>query len=409
MTSHIYIITDGRNTKIGITTDLGKRVAAYKTHNPNFRLFRTFEADLKEAKWIEKVIIGAFKDDAVGEGKEWFAVGPETVERYVSVLMSKPAGAEVLPSMHDIPLTSEAYTLQEAIRKDIDDAGRRGAYDNGRRLWELRRVFSELGSTFGKAESPAARRIEKEIEALSAKLEVADRDARLNKERLSELFADRVGLGMPSHKVPDGTIRVGGMSVDWEHCSPDSEIVRSAVRGDFRMPLDDHTEQFCHMSRLASGHWAALWTARVSMPYLPKLAGREAWEEISAAAESMGWRCSIHDEWSWHSPGETGLVLYQRKTPVRAFIEQWEGSFRKWAVERRKALIMDAKGDKAFAKVLDDLADDSTFPLAVRSWDELLETYFDRYWKFEMPDELKYAYRALLEKWLSQAKGPGSN
>ena len=408
MTSHIYIITDGRNTKIGITTDLDKRVASYKTHNPNFRLFRTFEADPKDAKRIEKVIIGAFKDDAVGEGKEWFAVGPETVERYVSVLMFKSAEAEVLPSMHDIPLTSKACVLQEAICKDIEDVGCKGVADDARRLWGLRQEFGErFGPNSGKTDSPAAHKIKTEIDALSAKLEELDREARSKKERLSELFADRIGLGMPSPKISEGTIRVGGMSVNWEHCDPDSEIVRSAVRGSFRMPLDDHAEQFFHMSRLASGHWAALGTARVSMPYLPKLASREAWEKISAAAESMGWRCSIHDEWSWHSPGETGLVLYQRKTPVRAYLDQWEGSFRKWAVERSKALIMDAKGDKAFAKVLEDLAYDSTFPLTVRSWDELLETYFDRYWKFEMSDELKDAYRSLLEKWLSQSKRSG--
>jgi hypothetical protein len=37
--------------------------------------------------------------------------------------------------------------------------------------------------------------------------------------------------------------------------------------------------------------------------------------------------------------------------------------------------------------------------LAVRDWDELAETYFDRYWESEMPERFKSAYRILWEKW----------
>lgn len=85
---------------------------------------------------------------------------------------------------------------------------------------------------------------------------------------------------------------------------------------------------------------------------------------MASVAEDLGWICSTHDDWSWHDPGRTGLILWQPKTPVRTLLERWDGSFRKWVVERRKALLMEAKGHKDFAKVIDDLSGDETFPLA---------------------------------------------
>lgn len=197
-------------------------------------------------------------------------------------------------------------------------------------------------------------------------------------------------------------MRTGGPGVDWRHCDPASDSVRKYVRESLlRLPLDDHTERHFHLSRLASGSWTAICTALVSQPSLPQLDDTAAWERMASVADGLGWICTTHDDWSWHDPGRTGLILWQPKTPVRTLLEQWDGSFRKWVIERRKTLLMEAKGNKDFAKVIDDLSGDETFPLAVRDWNELVETYFDRYWEFEMPDRFKAAYRVLWEKWAS--------
>ena len=399
ITSHIYIIQDGRNSKIGITSDLKKRIDSYKTHNPNFLLFRAFEADAAHVKRIENAIIAAFKDKAVGEGKEWFAVPPETIERCVLAFMPFDDGDALPPSAHEIPLTSSARRTLEELRAALDAAGSKAGNDEAHRLWKLRSDWNErFGGNPEKAGSPGAKKAKAEIDE---KVSVRSDAIRAGKDRLAELFADAARLGLPSHRVPEGTVRTGGLGVDWRHCDPASESVRQAVRGGLCLPLDDHTDKCVHLSRLASGSWAAICTACVSQPWLPQLENAEAWEQMASVADNLGWICSTHDDWSWHDPGRTGLILWQPKTPVRTLLEQWDGSFRKWVVERRKTLLMEAKGDKNFAKVIDDLAGDETFPLAVRDWDELVETYFDRYWEFEMPDSFKAAYQGLWEKWLS--------
>lgn len=399
MASHIYIIQDGRNSKIGITSDLKKRIDSYKTHNPNFLLFRAFETDAANAKRIERAIIAAFKDEAVGEGKEWFAVAPETVERCVLAFMPTDDEAHP-PSAHEIPLTGEARRTLSELRAALDAAGSKAGNEEAHRLWKLRSEWNErFGGDPTKAGTAGAKKVKAEIDELDARVSVRYDAIRSGKNRLAELFADAARLGLPSHRVPEGAVRTGGLGVDWAHCDPASDTVRKIVREGLRLPLDDHTERHFHLSRLASSSWAAICTARVSQPWLPQLDDADAWERMASVAEDLGWICSTHDDWSWHDPGRTGLILWQPKTPVRTLLEQWDGSFRKWVVERRKALLMEAKGHKDFAKVIDDLSSDETFPLAVRDWDELVETYFDRYWEFEMPDRFKDAYRVLWEKW----------
>lgn len=401
MPSHIYIIQDGRNSKIGITSDLKKRIDSYKTHNPNFLLFRAFEINAPTAKRIESAIVVAFKDKAVGEGKEWFAVAPETMEKCVLAFILPDEGNILPPSAHEIPLTNDARQALADIHEALSASGSKEGNDEAHRLWKLRMDWNEqFGSAPSEAGSAGARKAKAEIDALDAKVTARSDAVRNGKDRLAELFADAARLGLPTHRVPDGTVRTGGLGVDWQHCAPGSEAVRQAVRGGFRLPLDDHTERYFNLSLLASRSWVALCTARVSQPWLPQLEDAEAWERMASAAEDLGWICSVHDEWSWHAPGETGLILWQPKTPVRTLLERWDNSFRKWVVERRKTLLMEAKGDKDFRKVIDDLAGDETFPLAVRDWDDLVETYFDRYWKFEMPDRFKAVYRVLWEKWM---------
>lgn len=399
MASHIYIIQDGRNSKIGITTDLKKRIDSYKTHNPNFLLFRAFETDAANAKRIERAIITAFKDEAVGEGKEWFAVAPETVERCVLAFMPSDTEAHP-PSAHEIPLTGEAWRTLTELRAALDAAGSKVGNDEAHQLWKLRTDWNErFGGDPAKAGTVGAKKARAEIDELDARVSVRSNAIRAGKNRLAELFSDAARLGLPSHRVPEGAVRTGGLGVDWRHCDPASESVRKIVREGLRLPLDDHTERHFHLSRLASGSWAAICTARVSQPWLQQLEHSEAWDLMSSVADDLGWICSTHDDWSWHDPGRTGLILWQPRTPVRTLLEQWDGSFRKWVVERRKALLMEAKGHKDFAKVIDDLCGDETFPLAVRDWDELVETYFDRYWEFEMPGRFKAAYQVLWMKW----------
>lgn len=66
MSGHIYILTDGINTKIGITISLDKRMSSYNTHNPNFYTYKVYDCDIEEAKKVEAVIKTYFKDRIKG-------------------------------------------------------------------------------------------------------------------------------------------------------------------------------------------------------------------------------------------------------------------------------------------------------------------------------------------------------
>lgn len=137
-----------------ITSNLKKRIDSCETHNPNFLLFRAFETN--------RAIIAAFKDEAVGEGKEWFAVAPETVERCVLAFM--PADAEAHPpSAHEIPLTGEARRTLSGLRAALDTAGWVAGNDEAHRLWKLRPDWNErFGGDPAKAGSAGAKKAKAE-------------------------------------------------------------------------------------------------------------------------------------------------------------------------------------------------------------------------------------------------------
>lgn len=147
------------------------------------------------------------------------------------------------------------------------------------------------------------------------------RKAEAKKEEMAETFAIAFGLGIPRHKLPDQAQIVirQGLAIDMAHCAdPDtSELVWNGVRkGHFNLPHDDHGYPFYHLVRLDTGHYVAICTAYVSMPYLAAIEKPEAVREMVDAAKEIGWFCTMHHQWSWHAPRNTGLVLYQPQTPA---------------------------------------------------------------------------------------------
>jgi len=135
MTSHIYILTDGVNTKIGITTDLVKRMASYNTHNATIQLVKKYPCAEDEAKRVETAIKNIFKNQLTGKSKEWFSVGADVVDRFVSNLLEKPLTSNVLPSLHGAKLTDEAWELKEEISKPV--------VARGKTDYQLRQKFAE--------------------------------------------------------------------------------------------------------------------------------------------------------------------------------------------------------------------------------------------------------------------------
>lgn len=358
MSGHIYILTDGINTKIGITVDLDKRLSSYNTHNPNYQTFKTYPCDIEEAKRIEIIIKQMFKNKLSGKSKEWFNVRPEIVNRYVSVMLEKSTETDVTPAMHGVKLTNEAFELKQKITR-----------------------------------------------AVEKKEQVSSDEFYSRKETFAELFASRFGLGIPQHKLPEDIVIRDGLCVDISYCDKKSNLSKKGVRDNYvRMPYDDHTYSFYHLIKLASGHYVAVCTARVSMPYLPTIEGKK--DEIIEAANQVGWHATFHHDWSWYYPDESGLILFQQQTSVSRKLNLWDSSFRKWVIERSEILKQEKFKDKdALEKAIEDLVDDCTFPLEISNYQELCDKYLEPFWGIVNSDDeeekhwLKDAYALLLDKW----------
>ncbi len=353
--AHIYIVEDGQNTKIGITTDFEKRMASYVTHNPTARLFKSYPCTLVDAKKIEQAIKTTFKNQLSGSSKEWFSVNPNIIDRYVSALLYTNVSDDVFPSMHGVQISNEAYELLCKLSTAIEDKTR-----------------------------PKTRPI---------------------KEAVAEIFSIKFNLGIPEHKLPEEIVFKDNISVDFNHCNPKSKLVIDGIKSNLNnMPFDDHCFRFFHLSRLSSGHYGALCSAKVSMPYLEAIQKREDLDKAVAAATDLGWYCTLHNDWSWWYPNKTALILYQPKTPALNRLALFDKSFRKWVIERQAILKHEPYSNREdLEKVIEDTVYDNTFPFDVESFKELCDKYLTPFWGIRIDDEydewLKDAYCYLFERW----------
>jgi hypothetical protein len=358
MTAHIYIIRDGDKTKIGKSTNLDRRLPAYKTHNPNHEVFKTYPCEEDQAHRIELLIKQAFKDKLVGQGKEWFSVPAEEIDRVVrSLLETSNSASDAMPSLHGVKLTPEAHDLLGEIHKAVEKG------ENSRPL----------------------------------------------KDRFAEMFGKAFGLGIPLHKLPDSILAREYLFVDLNHSAgPESESVRTAVTKVPSFPHSDHCWHFFHLLKLSSGHALAVCTAEVSMPYMKALKG-DTEREVFNHAKELGLWATFHHDWSWWYPAKTALILWQPKTPVSQMMTRWDKSFRKWVMERREVLrFEDYEDADALLRTIEDVCDDKHFPLDFQNYEDLQAKYLGPFWHFmsdtqmidhEWQDDRAMAMRFLVQRW----------
>lgn len=365
MSGHIYILVDGLSTKIGITEQsLEKRLASYKTHNPNYYFYKSYECSIVEAKRIEGLVKAFFKEKIVGTGKEWFSVQPEEISKIVSTLLETTTEDNLTPAMHGMRLPQEVHKQKDEVLKALTKSG---GWNNA--------------------------------------------DTYKQKEKMAELFASAFQLGIPEHRLPSAIVLKDGLNVDIYECDKHSELAQKGICKNYiQVPYDDHTYNFYHLVKLATGNYVAICTSRVSMPYLKAIEGK--FPEILDVVSSLGWYAFQYDDWSWHSPENTGLVLFMQKTPIQKRLNLWEGSFRKWVIERSKLLEQDrfdSQDDyEDYKKTIEDISYETTFPLHVQSVKELYDCYMQPYWGYSYDDgeEDKHfmmkSYEMLFDKWKSK-------
>lgn len=358
MSAHIYIIRDGDQTKIGMSTNLERRLPAYKTHNPNYELVKTYPCQESDARRIELVIKQAFKDRLTGHGKEWFSVPAEEIDRFVRSLLEASASvSDAMPSLHGVSLTDEAERLLDEIHKAV----------------------------------------------------IKGENSLPLKERFADVFCKAFGLGVPLHRLPDNVLFREYLSVDLDHSAePTSKLVRDAAANGPSFPYSDHCWHFFHLLRLSSGHALAVSTAFVSMPYKEALKGN-AEHDLFKYGKELGLWVTFHHDWSWWYPSKTALILWQPKTRIDQMMAKWERSFRKWVIERREVLRFESYEDSiALRRAIDDVCDDKLFPLDFTAYEELREKYLgpfrgiasdEKMADEEWEDDRALAMRFLVEQW----------
>lgn len=379
MSSFIYIHTDGINSKIGITTNLDKRMASYTTHNPTSQLYKKYQCSFEESRQVEIAIKHIFKNQKlIGSAKEWFEVSADEMDNYVSILLKKPSKNETRPSMHGVRLTNDANDIKEKIISLLDDRNKLSGnpYSDG-------------------------------YKAMSSKI-IAETIA--NKVKLAEIFASKFSLGIPKHNLPENVVIIDSMGVDLNHAIVNSEATQKAVKANYiELPHDDHVYNFYHLVSLSTGHYIAICSARVSMPYVKGDLSAKEKQEMVERAKEYGLYCTFHNDWSWHLPDKTGLILYEQKTPISTTLKLWDKSFRKWLIERQEILKNESFQDmETLEKCISDAVHDNTFPLDIKTYNDLISKYLYPFWYITNDDEDEYsffmkdAYVYLIEKW---AKG----
>lgn len=372
MAGYIYILTDGINTKIGITISLDKRLSAYNTHNPNFYQYKIYDCQIEEAKKIESAIKLYFKDAITGSGKEWFTVPPERIDKIVSAFLERPIEEILTPAMHGVRLSVQGAEQLNAIS---------GAVERQTRAFKRPHTAQDVSQ--------------------ANKLDSDLIDA---KNKMAEIFSSSFKLGVPEHRLPDDIVHKDSLGVDIYECAKEFQDVYKAVQQNFvRLPYDDHTVRFYHLFNLASGSQVAVCSSIVSMPYLKAVEGK--FPVIVEAASRFGFYAFKYDDWSWHAPGSTALILFMQKTPIKKRIVMWEKSFRRWVLERSKLLEQERttnqKEHEILLKTIHDVCYDSTFPLDVQSAEDLYRKYLGIFFYIEPASEhfMKESYDFLFDKW----------
>lgn len=352
--SLIYILSDGVNSKIGITSSLKKRMDAYATHNPTAKLFKTYSCLAAEAKQIEQTVKVLYKAQRSARSREWFEISPFALDTCVASLVKSHIKTEqkTSPLLHGANIPDRVFEALDAIKnaKTYED-----------RLPLVRKV--------------------------------------------AENFANTFNLGTPAHLLPENVVVEDCLTSDLKYCDRLSPVVREAIQTNhYELPFDDHKWRFYSLSTLSSGHIVAFCTTRVSMPYLGSGSDTKGRAEIIQSAKSMGWEVTFHPHWSWHSPGNTDLIAYQAKSPIHEKLAAFDKSFRKWVIENKSRLENgDYEDRESLLKHISDIVNDDSFPLDVTSFEDLYEEYHSPF--FNHGEEnyrwLKDGYQHLFNQWFS--------
>ncbi|ONU47771.1 hypothetical protein A8E62_32145 [Burkholderia cenocepacia] len=388
--SHLYILTDGGSTKIGITEDLDKRMRAYNTHNPNYRQYRVFDCDIQEAKRIEAAVKSYYKDKLSGSSKEWFQVPPEQILEMVTVLFNKPRGS-LIPIVHGVKMPPDYSDMLYKISCKIEEKKWRYSGD--------RKINREIMTRFG------------ELFQLGTPYFNLDTDKVIVTDPLS------VDINHYQNPLPFGPSRLTAQERATISCeelqsmlSMSYEIRRQVQENSVQLPFEWNRKEdleFFEVINLPTGYQIALSSARVIFPWIEsvdyerpreQLLNDKTYQDLLIHAKRFGLNVFRYDEWSPINPGKTGLIVLTQKTPIKDKLKMFNSSLRRWVIENYKALEQELY---KYKYMLYSIRHDSTFPLDIQTIKDI-EDYCECF-GFPFGSEEQRIYNYLLDEWRKAA------
>lgn len=330
-----------------------KRLAAYKTHNPDAQLFTSFTfSSIQEARHIENIIKRQFRAQQAGDGKEWFSVPPEQIANAVNALNVDDT----------LAVASNPLLHRSRVPIEVQDW-----------LYEITKLIDAKSLT-------SSERAKKQV----------------LKEKCKKAFSLYFGLGLTELQLDDRKFAIKNYpAVDLlalhkkgKQLSPNAQ---KTLKGHpLNFPGSSHHCNFWRLHKLSSGHSIAYAHTVISMPYCDHWseADRESFESQSAEfAADVGWSFSDHNDWSWHFPGRTALHVFQMSTPSTEIERLFSKSFRKFIIENEKQLKNEAGSDTDMKTVIEDIVEDKSFPLDIEDIDSLYNKYLTPVWSFRRTKE----------------------
>jgi hypothetical protein len=228
--------------------------------------------------------------------------------------------------------------------------------------------------------------------------------ARLRRE-CAEHLAEAFQLGhLESLRFDKSVVKTYQVGIDHGSCKPRWGKTVNSYDDYVRFPGGDHEVFFYESLYLEGGKSVDYCSAVVSMPYMGNDGSISKLDEARQMAELLGWTCSVHNDWSWHLAGSTGLVLFRRTTSHEEMKRLWEGSFLRWLIENKTRLMRGAGSTRR--SVIVDVTSCQHFPLDVSSFEDCRERYLKEFAEHLYWDERNsraLVLKKLFDKWRSEA------
>ncbi|WP_175888096.1 GIY-YIG nuclease family protein [Burkholderia contaminans] len=383
--AHLYILTDGTNTKIGITENLEKRIKAYNTHNPNYKQYRIFDCDIQEARRIEAAVKSYYKDKLSSSSKEWFQVPPEQVCGMVTSLFNTPTESP-MPIAHGLKMPEDYSDMLYKISCQIKQKNWISSGDHN--------LNREIMTRFG------------ELFQLGIPHFNLDADKIIVTDFLSvDINHYQNPLPFPGRLTKEEVDAIS--HEEWETMVDVSHGIEQQVkRNSIQLPFEWRTRddmEFFELINLPTGYQIAFATARVVFPWIEnmdyerpyeELLNHKTYSELLDFSKTLGLNVFRYDEWSPIHPKKTGLLVLMQKTPIKDKIKMFNYSFRRWVIENCKILEQELH---KYEYMLHSICHNSTFPLHIQNINDI-EDYCECF-GFPFDQEEQQAYGYLLDQW----------